>query len=155
MIVVMNAISLEELGWSNCRRVYKSLRVQQLRGVSGDPKQHKAVIYPSGKQKIFNALDSTPLIRSGGYSRQDPKITAPVRHGLCFSVMPGGTSPPSLANIYRRIQADLGLRFRITVTYMAEQAFQVIEFSIDRERGQAGSHQNKGWETFDRCVRIN
>ena len=71
-------------------------------------KEHQAVIYPPGNQ-IFNALDSTPFeqVRVVVLG-QDPYHGPAQAHGLCFSVQPGVRIPPSLVNIYREINTDLG-----------------------------------------------
>jgi uracil-DNA glycosylase len=120
-------------------------------------KQHRAVIYPPGPQ-IFNALNSTPfdqvrVVILG----QDPYHGPGQAHGLCFSVMPGVKTPPSLANIYREIQSDLGIDMphHGYLQSWAEQGVLLLNAVLTVERGQAGSHQGKGWETFtDEVVRL-
>ena len=117
-------------------------------------KQHQAVIYPPGAQ-IFNALDSTPfeqvrVIILG----QDPYHGPEQAHGLCFSVRPGVRVPPSLANIYREIQSDLGIPppNHGYLQSWAEQGVLLLNAVLTVERGQAGSHQGKGWERFTDAV---
>ncbi len=113
-------------------------------------KQHRAVIYPPGQQ-IFNALDSTPfdqvrVVILG----QDPYHGPGQAHGLCFSVQPGVKVPPSLLNIYREIESDLGIappRHGYLQSW-AEQGVLLLNAVLTVERGQAGSHQGKGWERF-------
>ena len=120
-------------------------------------KQHQAVIYPPGAQ-IFNALNSTPfeqvrVVILG----QDPYHGPGQAHGLCFSVLPGVRIPPSLANIYREIQDDLGIPVphHGYLQSWAEQGVLLLNAVLTVERGQAGSHQGKGWETFtDTVVRV-
>jgi len=120
-------------------------------------KQHRAVIYPPGAQ-IFNALNSTPfeqvrVVILG----QDPYHGPGQAHGLCFSVLPGVRVPPSLANIYREIQDDLGIPVphHGYLQSWAEQGVLLLNAVLTVERGQAGSHQGKGWETFtDTVVRV-
>ena len=120
-------------------------------------KQHRAVIYPPGAQ-IFNALNSTPfeqvrVVILG----QDPYHGPGQAHGLCFSVLPGVRTPPSLANIYREIQDDLGIPVphHGYLQSWAEQGVLLLNAVLTVERGQAGSHQGKGWETFtDAVVRV-
>jgi len=117
-------------------------------------KQHRAIIYPPGKQ-IFNALDSTPfdqvrVVILG----QDPYHGPGQAHGLCFSVQPGVKVPPSLLNIYREIESDLGIappRHGYLQSW-AEQGVLLLNAVLTVERGQAGSHQGKGWERFTDSV---
>ena len=117
-------------------------------------KKHQAVTYPPGAQ-IFNALNTTPfeqvrVVILG----QDPYHGPGQAHGLCFSVQPGVRVPPSLANIYRELQSDLGLA-PPTHGYLqtwAEQGVLLLNAVLTVERGQAGSHQGKGWETFTDAI---
>ena len=113
-------------------------------------KSHRAVIYPPGAE-IFNAMNSTPfeqvrVVILG----QDPYHGPGQAHGLCFSVLPGVRIPPSLANIYREIQADLGIAppHHGYLQSWAEQGVFLLNAVLTVERGQAGSHQGKGWERF-------
>ena len=88
------------------------LQLPQMRELSAFLRQRKqegARIFPSGPQ-IFSAFEATPfgavkVVILG----QDPYHGAGQAHGLCFSVMPGVPVPPSLDNIFKEIQADLGL----------------------------------------------
>jgi uracil-DNA glycosylase len=117
-------------------------------------KKHHAVIYPPGAQ-IFNALNSTPfedvrVVILG----QDPYHGPGQAHGLCFSVLPGVRVPPSLANIYREIETDLGIskpRHGYLQSW-ADQGVLLLNAVLTVERGQAGSHQGKGWERFTDAV---
>ena len=117
-------------------------------------KRHRAVIYPPGKQ-IFNALDTTPfeqvrVIILG----QDPYHGPGQAHGLCFSVLPGVKIPPSLVNIYAEIHSDLGVKPAThgCLQTWAEQGVLLLNAVLTVERGQAGSHQGKGWERFTDAV---
>jgi uracil-DNA glycosylase len=117
-------------------------------------KQHRAVIYPPGKQ-IFNALNSTPFERVRVVILgQDPYHGPGQAHGLCFSVQPGIRVPPSLANIYREIHADLGIepQHHGYLQSWAEQGVLLLNAVLTVERGQAGSHQGKGWEIFTDAI---
>jgi uracil-DNA glycosylase len=117
-------------------------------------KEHRAVIYPPGAQ-IFNALDSTPFdqVRVVVLG-QDPYHGPGQAHGLCFSVQPGVRIPPSLANIYREIHTDLGIAppSHGYLQSWAEQGVLLLNAVLTVERGQAGSHQGKGWEAFTDTV---
>ncbi len=83
--------------------------MQQLRAFLLAEKQAGKRIFPSGKE-LFNAFTHTPLDKvKVVILGQDPYHGEGQAHGLCFSVKPGVTVPPSLQNIYKEIQAELGL----------------------------------------------
>lgn len=113
------------------------------------------VIYPPGPQ-IFAALDSTPFDRvEVVILGQDPYHGPGQAHGLCFSVPPGVAVPPSLDNIFKEIQRDLGIARpdHGCLLPWARQGVLLLNAVLTVERGLAGSHQNKGWEGFtDTCV---
>jgi len=120
-------------------------------------KQAGAVIYPPGPL-IFNALNSTPfeqvrVVILG----QDPYHGPGQAHGLCFSVREGVETPPSLVNIYKEIEQDLGLPVPASgnLEHWARQGVLLLNAVLTVERGQAGAHQGKGWERFtDRVVQL-
>jgi uracil-DNA glycosylase len=113
------------------------------------------VIYPPGA-RIFAALDSTPfdavkVVILG----QDPYHGPNQAHGLCFSVLPGVPVPPSLDNIFKEIARDLGIARpdHGCLLPWAQQGVLLLNAVLTVERGLAGSHQGKGWESFtDACV---
>jgi len=113
------------------------------------------VIYPPGPL-IFAALDTTPfdqvrVVILG----QDPYHGPGQAHGLCFSVPPGVPPPPSLDNIFKEIQRDLGIARpdHGCLVPWAKQGVLLLNAVLTVERGLAGSHQNKGWEGFtDLCI---
>jgi uracil-DNA glycosylase len=120
-------------------------------------KRARAVIYPPGA-KIFNALDSTPfeavkVVVLG----QDPYHGPGQAHGLCFSVRLGVPTPPSLINIFKEIEADLGIPApdHGYLQHWANQGVLLLNAVLTVERGRAGAHQGKGWEPFtDQIVRL-
>jgi len=118
-------------------------------------KRAGAVIYPPGNL-IFNALDSTPFERvKVVILGQDPYHGPGQAHGLCFSVREGVEWPPSLRNIYREVADDLGCRPPTSgnLQHWADQGVLLLNAVLTVERGQAASHQGKGWERFtDRVV---
>ena len=150
-------IQLEESWLNLLKPQFEQEYMLSLRKFLMTRKQHRAVIYPPGPQ-IFNALNSTPfeqvrVVILG----QDPYHGPGQAHGLCFSVMPGVKTPPSLANIYREIQSDLGIDMphHGYLQSWAKQGVLLLNAVLTVERGQAGSHQGKGWETFtDEVVRL-
>ena len=118
-------------------------------------KRDGAVIYPPG-DLIFNAMNSTPfdavkVVILG----QDPYHGPGQAHGLCFSVRDGVAIPPSLINIYRELEEDLGSGRPASgnLQNWAEQGVLLLNAVLTVERGRAGAHQGKGWEQFtDRIV---
>ena len=118
-------------------------------------KKQGAVIFPPGGL-IFNAMNSTPfeavkVVILG----QDPYHGPGQAHGLCFSVQDGVAVPPSLINIYKEIEADLGCTRPPggNLHGWAEQGVLLLNAVLTVERGRAGAHQGKGWERFtDRIV---
>src|SRR4249919_725608 len=107
-------------------------------------------IYPPGPQ-IFAALDATPFDATQVVILgQDPYHGPGQAHGLCFSVAPGVDVPPSLLNIFKEIERDLGLP-RPRQGYLmpwAQQGVLLLNAVLTVEAGRAGAHQGKGWEGF-------
>jgi uracil-DNA glycosylase len=79
---------------------------------------------------------------------QDPYHDFNQAHGLCFSVQDGVPAPPSLVNIYKELQRDLGKPIPSTgnLTHWAEQGVLLLNATLTVEAHKAGSHQGKGWE---------
>lgn len=107
-------------------------------------------IYPPAKQ-IFNAFDSCPfesvkVVILG----QDPYHEPSQAHGLSFSVLPPCPPPPSLVNIYKEIRSDVGTLVSANgdLTDWSRQGVLLLNATLTVEAHKAGSHQNKGWETF-------
>ena len=147
-------IQLNESWLSRLGDQFEQDYMHDLRAFLLTRKQHRAVIYPPGPQ-IFNALNSTPFDRVRVVILgQDPYHGPGQAHGLCFSVQPGVRIPPSLANIYREIESDLGIAppHHGCLQSWAEQGVLLLNAVLTVERGQAGSHQGKGWERFTDAV---
>lgn len=109
--------------------------------------QTKTCFPPAGQ--IFNAFDVCPfdqvrVVIIG----QDPYHEPGQAQGLCFSVNEGVRIPPSLVNIYKEIQSDLGKPIPASGNLMrwAEQGVLLLNATLTVEAHKAGSHQNKGWE---------
>jgi len=114
----------------------------------------KYTVYPPGRL-IFNAFQHTPFEKvKVVILGQDPYHGKGQAHGLCFSVPPGVPKPPSLVNIFRELQSDLGtpLPEHGTLEKWADQGVLLINATLTVREGEAGSHQNKGWETFTNRV---
>ncbi|RFF26612.1 MULTISPECIES: uracil-DNA glycosylase [unclassified Wenzhouxiangella] len=130
--------------------------MKRLRAFLLERKQAGATIYPPGSQ-IFNALDSTPLSKvKAVILGQDPYHGPGQAHGLCFSVQKGVRPPPSLVNIFKEIEADLGYPppDHGCLQAWADRGVLLLNAVLTVERGKAGAHQGKGWEQFtDAAVR--
>lgn len=104
-------------------------------------------IYPD-MHHIFSALKETAfedvkVVIIG----QDPYHNPGQAHGMCFSVMPGTDTPPSLVNVFKEIKSDLGIAN--TNPYLidwAKQGVLLLNAVLTVRAGQAGSHRGKGWE---------
>lgn len=111
-------------------------------------------VYPPGRL-IFNAFNLCPLhnvkvVLIG----QDPYHEPGQAHGLCFSVNDGVPFPPSLLNIFKEINSDLGKPIPSTgnLTRWAEQGVLLLNATLTVREHQAGSHQKHGWEQFTDAV---
>jgi uracil-DNA glycosylase len=111
-------------------------------------------IYPPGSL-IFNAFNHTPfndvrVVLIG----QDPYHGYGQAHGLCFSVSDGVKPPPSLVNIFKELNSDLGIPVSShgNLEKWADQGVLLLNATLTVRANQAGSHQKKGWETFTDAV---
>ena len=110
--------------------------------------------YPPGKD-IFNAFDLCPfeavnVVLLG----QDPYHGSGQAHGLCFSVPEGIAHPPSLINILKELQQDVGKPYPPSGSLLpwASQGVLLLNATLTVRAGQAGSHQKQGWEKFTDVV---
>lgn len=106
--------------------------------------------YPPGKL-IFNAFNLCPYDRvKVVIIGQDPYHGPGQAHGLCFSVNDGVPFPPSLQNIFKEIQTDLGAPVPASgnLTRWAQQGVLLLNATLTVRAHQAGSHQRRGWEEF-------
>jgi len=109
-----------------------------------------ARIFPPGPQ-IFSAFDATPFEQvKVVILGQDPYHGYGQAHGLCFSVQPGVTVPPSLDNIFKEIHRDLGIARpdHGCLLPWAKRGVLLLNAVLTVEEGRAGAHQGKGWEGF-------
>lgn len=117
-------------------------------------KQAGKHIFPKGSE-YFRALDLTPLDEvKVVILGQDPYHGQGQAHGLCFSVKPGVRIPPSLVNIYKEMQSDLGIppANHGFLEHWAEQGVLLLNSVLTVEEGKAAAHQGKGWERFTDAV---
>ncbi|HEX9008013.1 MAG TPA: uracil-DNA glycosylase, partial [Patescibacteria group bacterium] len=107
-------------------------------------------VYPPPKF-IFNALDSLPVDKvKVVILGQDPYHGPGQAHGLSFSVPDGIALPPSLQNIYKEIESDLGKKRSVSgnLERWTKQGVLLLNATLTVRAHLAGSHQNKGWELF-------
>ena len=112
------------------------------------------VVYPPGSL-IFNAFAHTPFDKvKVVILGQDPYHGKGQAHGLCFSVPDGVRPPPSLVNMYKEIYNDLGIAPSPSgnLECWADQGVFLLNATLTVRAATAGSHQNKGWETFTNKV---
>ena len=111
----------------------------------------KGIVYPPAKN-IFEAFNRTPFDKvKVVILGQDPYHEPNQAHGLCFSVQDGVRLPPSLINIYKELEAEYGTPFLNRsgdLSHWAEQGVLLLNATLTVEAGNAGSHQEKGWEIF-------
>lgn len=114
-------------------------------------------IFPKGSE-WFHALDLTPLDKVRVVILgQDPYHGPGQAHGLCFSVKPGVPPPPSLVNIYKELQSDLGIPrpSHGFLEHWAQQGVLLLNSVLTVEMAKAASHQKRGWEKFtDAVIRL-
>ena len=134
----------EEYGKPYYRNLYQFVREEY----------SKNTIYPPADD-IFNAFHLTPLSRvKVVIIGQDPYHEPGQAHGLCFSVQKGVDIPPSLQNIYKELNSDIGFEIpnHGCLTSWAEQGVLLLNAVLTVRAHAAASHQNKGWETFTDAV---
>jgi uracil-DNA glycosylase len=148
------SVKLEESWRKALSHEFGSAYMDQLKAFLLEEKQRGKSIFPRGPE-YFRALDLTPLsdvkvVILG----QDPYHGQGQAHGLCFSVQPGVRIPPSLVNIYKELQSDLGIapaRHGFLESW-AKQGVLLLNSVLTVEESRAASHQGKGWERFTDAV---
>lgn len=114
----------------------------------------KHLVYPPGNQ-IFSAFNRTPFNKlKVVIIGQDPYHGPGQANGLCFSVSPGLRKPPSLVNIFKELQTDLGIPIPQdgNLEPWADQGILLLNATLTVRAAMAGSHQKKGWEQFTDAV---
>lgn len=120
--------------------------------VAEERKQHS--IFPP-EAEVFAALTLTPIDQVRVLILgQDPYHDEHQAHGLCFSVQAGVAIPPSLSNIFKELQSDLGYKIANNgnLTTWAKQGVLLLNTVLTVRAHQANSHKNRGWETFTDAV---
>ena len=124
--------------------------MQNLKFFLLEEKKKNKTIYPQGSE-YFSALDLTPFDKvKAVILGQDPYHGPRQAHGLCFSVLPKVRVPPSLENIYKELNQDLGIPIASHGCLKAwtKQGVLLLNNTLTVEAGKAGSHKGKGWEEF-------
>ena len=139
-----------EQSWKSCLvDEFEKPYFEQLTGFVRD-EYKKYTVYPPGAL-IFNAFEHCPFDKvKVVLLGQDPYHEPGQAHGLCFSVQKGTRFPPSLINIFKEIQLDMGkpIPENGDLTRWADQGVLLLNATLTVRAHTAGSHQNKGWEVF-------
>jgi uracil-DNA glycosylase len=147
-----------EASWkAKLSREFNQPYFSELKNFLQQEKQNGETIYPPGPQ-IFNCFNKTPFdLVKVVILGQDPYHGPGQAHGLCFSVQVGVKPPPSLANIFKELAADVGFKIpdHGSLESWASQGVLLLNSGLTVRDGQPASHQGKGWETFtDGVVKI-
>ncbi len=153
-MVSQPTVKLEESWKTRLAGEFEKPYMSHLRGFLKQEIEAGKTIYPKGSE-YFQALNSTSFDAvSVVILGQDPYHGPGQAHGLCFSVRPGIAIPPSLLNIYKELEADLGIS-RANHGYLqswADQGVLMLNNVLTVEDGKAGSHHGQGWETFTDAI---
>ncbi len=129
----------------------------QLKSFLKEEAKKSQVVYPE-KDNILNAFRLTPFNETKVVILgQDPYHGPKQAHGLAFSVQKGIKIPPSLQNVYKEIQEDIGVLMSDSgdLTAWAKQGVLLLNTCLTVREGQAHSHAKKGWEVFtDKAIRV-
>jgi uracil-DNA glycosylase len=149
-----NAVKLEESWKAALAEEFASPHMAALRQFLVAEKAAGKTIFPAGRL-WFHALDLTPLDKVRVVILgQDPYHGEGQAHGLCFSVPKGVRSPPSLVNIFKEMESDLGVppAHHGCLEHWASQGVLLLNSVLTVEKALAASHQGKGWERFTDAI---
>lgn len=149
-----DSIQLEPSWKAQLKPEFSKPYMQDLKAFLRDEAKTKKVIYPRGTE-YFAALNHTPFEQvKVVILGQDPYHGPGQAHGLSFSVRPGIDIPPSLVNIFKELESDLGIP-RASHGFLqswADQGVLLLNATLSVRANQAGSHQKKGWEQFTDAI---
>jgi uracil-DNA glycosylase len=152
-----NGINLHQSWLEPLRGEFEQTYMGELKQFLVAERQRGRTIFPR-PSNWFRALDLTPLDRVRVVILgQDPYHGPGQAHGLCFSVRPGVRPPPSLANIFKELESDLGIRPppHGFLDHWASQGVLLLNSVLTVEMGRAASHRDRGWERFtDAVIRL-
>jgi len=144
-----------ELGWrERLRGEFEQPYMSELKRFLVAERERGRRIFPKGSE-WFRALDLTPLEQVRVVILgQDPYHGEGQAHGLCFSVEPGVPPPPSLINIFKELDSDLGIEpaRHGLLDHWARQGVLLLNSVLTVEMGRAASHRDRGWERFTDAV---
>ncbi|OUJ14332.1 uracil-DNA glycosylase [Acetobacter sp. DsW_063] len=155
----VTGVKLDERWKTALKDEFEAPYMTALKSFLLEEKRLGKAIFPKGSE-YFRALDLTPL---GSVKvvilGQDPYHGEGQAHGLCFSVREGVRVPPSLVNIYKEMNTDLGITpaRHGNLESWARQGVLLLNSVLTVEQARAASHQGKGWEKFTDAViaRVN
>ncbi|CAM3582556.1 uracil-DNA glycosylase [Parendozoicomonas haliclonae] len=151
----MPEIKLDESWKARLGEEFSKEYMLRLRAFLMQEKQAGKTIYPKGSE-FFRAMDLTPFDQvKVVILGQDPYHGPGQAHGLSFSVRPGIQQPPSLVNIFKELQSDLGIppAPHGCLEQWAREGVLLLNSVLSVEHKQAASHQGQGWEQFtDRII---
>jgi uracil-DNA glycosylase len=152
-----DAIKLDESWREPLAEEFASPYMAVLKSFLVSEKAKGKTIFPKGGE-WFRALDLTPLNKVRVVILgQDPYHGPGQAHGLCFSVRHGVRPPPSLLNIFKELESDLGIARpnHGFLEHWAQQGVLLLNSVLTVENGLAASHKDKGWERFtDAVIRL-
>lgn len=149
-----SSIKLEPSWKAVLEDVFATPYMQELKQFLKAEKAAGKTIYPRGSL-MFNAMDSTPFEQvKVVILGQDPYHGPRQAHGLCFSVPEGVAPPPSLINIFKEIEQDLGTKppRHGCLQSWADQGVLLLNSVLTVEQHKAASHRGKGWEQFTDAI---
>ncbi|OFY99354.1 MAG: uracil-DNA glycosylase [Bacteroidetes bacterium RIFCSPLOWO2_12_FULL_31_6] len=151
--MVKTEVEIHESWRKVLKEEFKSPYFSELKSfLLNEKKQH--TLYPPGKE-IFSAFNHTTFDKiKVVIIGQDPYHGPGQANGLCFSVSPGMRKPPSLVNVFKELQEDLGIPIpqNGNLEPWADQGVLLLNATLTVRAGMAGSHQKKGWERFTDAV---
>ena len=153
----MNDIRLHPSWLEPLRGEFASPYMGELKAFLRKERQSGQSVFPRAAE-WFRALDLTPLDKVRVVILgQDPYHGLGQAHGLCFSVKPGVRPPPSLVNIYKELNSDLGIAppGHGFLEHWARQGVLLLNSVLTVREGAAASHRERGWEQFtDAVIRL-
>lgn len=152
--MTQSAVKLDQSWLDHIGTEFEKPYMQSLKKFLQDEKAKGKIIYPRGDD-IFAAMNITPFEKVRVVILgQDPYHGEGQAHGLSFSVRDGVRPPPSLVNIYKEISDEFGTPIPKSgnLTRWAEQGVLLLNATLTVENALAGSHQNRGWESFTDAI---
>lgn len=151
---MIKKVQLEESWLKKLEPEFNKSYMLKLKSFLENEKKRGKIIFPKGKE-FFRALDLTPFDKvKVVILGQDPYHGPGQAHGLCFSIPKGISFPPSLINIFKELEDDIGLECPDSGSLFpwAEQGVLLLNSVLSVEKGHAGSHASRGWERFTDVV---